>query len=112
MIADGSDVSSDFKYRIAVESCQLQAALYGVFRIELGSGPSTAIRGDGQGRPSRHVSLSGDYFGLVENCHVVSHYCAFSAYDQAHGDALGFVVMRLVEQIHRAEAGTESESGP
>ena len=35
--------------------------------------------------------------------------CAFSAYDQAHGDALCFIVVRLVEQVGCAQASAEPE---
>jgi hypothetical protein len=39
----------------------------------------------------------------------VPNHRAFATYDQAHRDAFGFVVMGLVEQIDRAQAGSESE---
>ncbi|MGA7684311.1 MAG: hypothetical protein WCA58_04795 [Terriglobales bacterium] len=48
---------------------------------------------------------------LVKDRYVVSHHRAFAAYDQAHRDALGFVVMSLVEQINCAQACAESEGG-
>jgi hypothetical protein len=65
-------------------------------------------------RPSRDISFSRDYFGrchfcLVEDYQVVAYHCTFSAYDQAHSDALGFVVVSLVKQVDGAQTSTESE---
>jgi hypothetical protein len=47
----------------------------------------------------------------VKDRYIVPNHRAFAAYDQAHRDALGFVVMSLVEQINCTQAGAESEGG-
>jgi len=59
---------------------------------------------------SRKYELDAPRFvsALVEDRKVMPHHCSFTAHDQTHGDAFGFVVMCAMEQIDRTKASAES----
>jgi hypothetical protein len=65
--------------------------------------------GTGAKRPSFLCRIGDSFPDLVKDRYVVPNHRAFAAYDEAHCDALGFVVMGLVEQVDCAQPGAESE---
>ena len=65
---------------------------------------TTNFKGDGQECPS-HTFLSSSE-------EVVGYYGAFDANHQSHNDTFCFVMVRLVQKVHGAQAGSEAQGRP